>query len=100
MPAPHNATVTAVITAFVAGAFALLPQALLAVESVPLRMATELSPAPAPVATPAFARADSVRGQIGQETVFTGNAELRRGGTRLRGDQITYRENDDITDCP
>jgi LPS-assembly protein len=95
MPAPHNAALPTLITAFVAGVFALLPRVLLAVESVPLRMATELSPAPAPVATPAFARADSVRGRIGQETVFTGNAELRRGGTRLRGDQITYRENDD-----
>jgi len=95
MPATHHAALTALITAFVVGALALLPRDSLAVESVPLRMAIELSPAPAAVAAPAFARADSVRGQIGQETVFTGNAELRRGGTRLRGDQITYREGDD-----
>lgn len=95
MPFPYKAALTATTNALMAGALALLPGVTDAVESVALRLATELSPGPAPEAAPAFARADSARGQIGQETVFVGNAELRRGGTRLRGDQIIYREQDD-----
>jgi len=95
MPSPNKAALTAATNALMAGALALLPGFTYADESVALRLATELSPGPAPDAAPAFARADSARGQIGQETVFVGNAELRRGGTRLRGDQITYREQDD-----
>ena len=53
MLATHHAALTALVTAFVLGALALLPRDSLAVESVPLRMAIELSPAPAAVAAAA-----------------------------------------------
>jgi len=63
--------------------------------SVTLRLATELSATVPSAPSPAFAKADAARGRADGATELLGNAELRRGGTRLRGEQITYIEEDD-----
>ena len=38
----------------------------------------------------AFVRADRISGELEERVVLEGNAEIRRGGTVLRGDRITY----------
>lgn len=42
--------------------------------------------------TPTFARAQRIEGTIDEKIVLEGNAEIRRGGTVLRGDRITYTQ--------
>jgi len=61
-----------------------------------LRIDRQLSEAPprsgkAPDAT-AFARARSIEGTVEDRIVLEGDAEIRRGGTVLRGDRITYTQ--------
>lgn len=41
---------------------------------------------------PTFARARSIEGTPGERIVLRGEAEIRRGGTVLRGDTITYTQ--------
>ncbi|HQR20349.1 MAG TPA: LPS-assembly protein LptD [Burkholderiaceae bacterium] len=48
--------------------------------------------------TPTFVRADSIEGTIEEKIVLEGNAEVRRGGTVLRGDRITYTQATDQVD--
>ena len=38
----------------------------------------------------AFVRAERINGEIEERLILEGNAEIRRGGTVMRGDQITY----------
>jgi LPS-assembly protein len=40
--------------------------------------------------SPTFARARSIEGSPGERVVLKGEAEIRRGGTVVRGDSITY----------
>ena len=42
--------------------------------------------------TPTFARAQRIEGTVDEKIVLEGNAEIRRGGTVLRGDRITYTQ--------
>lgn len=62
-----------------------------------LRLETELreSNLEADAARPTFARGDSVDGRPNRETTLEGNAEVRRGGTTVRGDRLTIYEADD-----
>lgn len=62
-----------------------------------LRLETELreSNLEADVARPTFARGDSVEGRANREITLEGNAEVRRGGTTIRGDRLTVYEADD-----
>lgn len=62
-----------------------------------LRLETELREQnlTADVPRPTFARGDSVEGRQGRETTLEGRAELRRGGTVVRGDRLTLYEADD-----
>ncbi len=39
-----------------------------------------------------FARADSIEGTVEDRVILQGNAEIRRGGTVLRGDRIIYTQ--------
>lgn len=66
--------------------------------------APRLTPSPAlreaiPPATrdqlPTFVRGDNIRGQVDLETQIDGNAELRRGDTILRADQLRYNQTTD-----
>jgi LPS-assembly protein len=41
---------------------------------------------------PTFARARSIEGSVSERIVLRGDAEIRRGGTVLRGDTITYTQ--------
>jgi LPS-assembly protein len=45
---------------------------------------------------PTFARAQNIEGTIDERLVLRGDAEIRRGGTVLRGDTITYTQATDI----
>ena len=47
---------------------------------------------------PTFARAQRIEGTIDEKIVLEGNAEVRRGGTVLRGDRITYTQATDQVD--
>ena len=38
----------------------------------------------------AYVRAERINGEIEERLILEGNAEIRRGGTVMRGDQITY----------
>ena len=49
-------------------------------------------------AAPTFARAQRIEGTIDEKIVLEGNAEVRRGGTVLRGDRITYTQATDQVD--
>ncbi|RPH46537.1 MAG: LPS-assembly protein LptD [Burkholderiales bacterium] len=62
-----------------------------------LRLETELreSNLDADAPRPTFARGDSVDGRTNRETTLEGNAEVRRGGTVIRGDRLTIYEADD-----
>jgi LPS-assembly protein len=42
--------------------------------------------------TPTYARAQRIEGSIDEKIVLEGDAEIRRGGTVLRGDRITYTQ--------
>jgi len=48
--------------------------------------------------TTTFARADRIEGSIDEKVILEGNAEVRRGGTVLRGDRITYTQATDQVD--
>lgn len=65
--------------------------------SARLRLETELREAnlEADAARPTFARGDSVEGRPNREITLEGNAEVRRGGTTVRGDRLTIYEADD-----
>jgi LPS-assembly protein len=52
--------------------------------------------APSRESAPTFARAQSIEGTIDQRLILRGDAEIRRGGTVLRGDTITYTQATDI----
>ncbi len=41
---------------------------------------------------PTFARAQSIEGTVNERITLRGDAEIRRGGTVLRGDSITYTQ--------
>jgi len=45
---------------------------------------------------PTFARAQSIEGSVGERLILRGDAEIRRGGTVMRGDTITYTQATDI----
>jgi LPS-assembly protein len=49
----------------------------------------------ADVPRPTFARGDRVSGRANRETTLEGRAEVRRGGTVVRGDRLTLYEADD-----
>jgi len=49
-------------------------------------------------ATPTFVRAQRIEGTIDEKIILEGNAEVRRGGTVLRGDRITYTQATDQVD--
>jgi len=66
-----------------------------------LKLERSLGAGRAPVSVPkadlpTFAVADRIDGQVDQRTVLKGHAEVRRGGTVLRGDQIDYSVHDDV----
>ncbi len=44
---------------------------------------------------PVYARGDRITGRTDRETTLEGNAEVRKGGTVVRGDRITYYPDDD-----
>ncbi len=44
---------------------------------------------------PAFGRGDRLSGRTGRETTLEGDAELRKPGTVVRADRLTYYEADD-----
>ena len=52
--------------------------------------------APAREGAPTFARAQSMEGTVDERLILRGDAEIRRGGTVLRGDTITYTQATDI----
>lgn len=45
---------------------------------------------------PTFLRGQKLQGVTDRETVVTGNAELRRGGTVLQADEIRYQQVEDV----
>lgn len=45
---------------------------------------------------PTFARAQSLEGSIDERLILRGEAEIRRGGTVVRGDTITYTQATDV----
>ncbi len=47
---------------------------------------------PAREGAPTFARAQNIDGTIDERLILRGDAEIRRGGTVLRGDTITYTQ--------
>jgi len=49
-------------------------------------------------ATPTYARAQRIEGTLDERIVLEGNAEIRRGGSVLRGDRITYTQATDQVD--
>ncbi len=64
----------------------------------PLRL--KMAPAlgeeqPAMSGAPMFGRGDRAEGRIGRESTLAGEAELRRSGTTIRADRITYYDTDD-----
>lgn len=40
--------------------------------------------------TPTYVKADRISGDVGENVVLEGNAEVRRGGVVLRGDRVVY----------
>ena len=44
---------------------------------------------------PVFGRGDRLSGRTGRETTLEGDAEVRKAGTVIRGDRLTYYEADD-----
>lgn len=52
-------------------------------------------PLPPGVDVPAYARADRLEGRPGHDMTLTGDAQLRRAGSVLAADRITYYEADD-----
>ncbi len=48
------------------------------------------------VGMPTFTRAQNVEGSIDERLILRGDAEMRRGGTVVRGDTITYTQATDI----
>ena len=48
--------------------------------------------------TPTYARAQRIEGTVDERIVLEGNAEIRRGGTVVRGDRITYTQATDQVD--
>ena len=52
--------------------------------------------APSPGGAPTFARAQSIEGSVNERLILRGDAEIRRAGTVLRGDTITYTQATDI----
>ena len=63
-----------------------------------LKLERQLDENRAPVRdhAPTFARALSVEGTVDERLILRGDAEIRRGGTVLRGDTITYTQATDI----
>lgn len=59
-----------------------------------LRLDRQLTvqPSPGQAGTPTFARAERIEGTVDERLVLDGNAEVRRGGTVLRGDRIIYTQ--------
>jgi LPS-assembly protein len=49
-------------------------------------------------ATRTFVRAQRIEGTVDEKIILEGNAEIRRGGTVLRGDRITYTQATDQVD--
>lgn len=66
---------------------------------LPLAPATSLAPLPsgeAGKALPIILRADEIRGRPDLETVASGDAEFRRGGTVIRADELRYENAIDL----
>jgi len=65
--------------------------------SFPLQLDPGLSEARRPdtKGDPVFVRGDRVSGRLDRDTTLSGNAELRKGGTVVQADRITYYEADD-----
>jgi LPS-assembly protein len=63
-----------------------------------LRLERQLDENRAPVRdrAPTFARALNVEGTVDEKLILRGDAEIRRGGTVLRGETITYTQATDI----
>ena len=63
-----------------------------------LKLERQLDENRAPVRdrAPTFARAQNIDGTIDEKLILRGDAEIRRGGTVLRGDTITYTQATDI----
>ncbi|HEU0203098.1 MAG TPA: putative LPS assembly protein LptD, partial [Burkholderiaceae bacterium] len=79
----------AVLLSCAAGAAAQTPEA----DARPLlRLERSLGAgrAPSEEPTPVYARADRARGELEERVILEGNAEVRRAGTVLRGDRMTY----------
>lgn len=66
-----------------------------------LKLERQLDENRAPVhdRAPTFARAQSVEGTIDEKLILRGDAEIRRGGTVLRGDTITYTQATDTVNA-
>lgn len=63
-------------------------------EPLPLKLERQLDENRAAVrdGAPTFARAQRVEGSIDERLILKGDAEIRRGGTVVRGDTITYTQ--------
>jgi len=61
-----------------------------------LQRELEENRAPARDGAPTYARARTVEGSVDERLVLKGDAEIRRGGTVLRGDTITYTQATDL----
>jgi LPS-assembly protein len=68
-----------------------------AVDIMPLRLERSLQEANAEQkeGRPIFGKGDAVEGRTEKETTFVGDAELRKAGSVLKGDRITYYTEDD-----
>jgi LPS-assembly protein len=75
----------------------LLWAALARAEPPQLRLERALGQGRAPTAAEgaSFVRADQISGEVDERVALQGAAEIRRGGTVLRGDRITYTVADD-----
>jgi LPS-assembly protein len=69
----------------------------LAIDAVTLRLERSLqeSNAEQKEGRPIFGKGDNVEGRTEKETTFIGDAELRKAGSVLKGDRITYYTEDD-----
>jgi LPS-assembly protein len=76
---------------------AALSPAIWAAEGVSLRLERSLqeSNADQKQGRPVFGQGDNVEGRTDKETTFVGNGELRKAGSVLKGDRITYYSEDD-----
>src|SRR5215204_4589878 len=63
-----------------------------------LKLERELDEKRAPTqdGAPTFARARSIEGSVDERLILRGDAEIRRGGTVLRGETITYTQATDL----